>query len=77
MLGRLLRWIIPNHLTVKLLSSGAWGLADLIESAETDILLFTHAGMMAYLRSELVRRGFVGPRYRLAEHGRLYVFERP
>lgn len=50
--------------------------ANLIESAETDILLFSHAGMMAFLRSELVRRGFVGPKYRVAEHGRLYVFGR-
>lgn len=50
--------------------------ADLIESAETDVLLVSHAGMMAYLRMELARRGFVGPQYRMAEHGRLYVFER-
>ena len=50
--------------------------ADLIESAESDTLLVSHAGMMAYLRPELVRRGFRGPRFRIAEHARLYVFER-
>lgn len=50
--------------------------ADLIECAESDALLVSHAGMMAYLRAELVRRGFRGPRFRVAEHARMYVFER-
>ena len=49
--------------------------ADLIESEQSDILLISHAGMMAYLRCELLRRGFTGPRYRIAEHGKLYVFQ--
>lgn len=50
--------------------------ADLAEAAESDVLLVSHAGMMAYLRRELLRRGFRGPRFRIAEHGRLYVFEK-
>ena len=49
--------------------------ADLAESAETDVLLVSHAGMMVYLRRELLRRGFCGPRFRIAENGRLYVRE--
>jgi broad specificity phosphatase PhoE len=50
--------------------------ADLAEAGEGDVLLVSHAGMMAYLRAELVRRGFRGPQFRIAEHARLYVFER-
>ena len=50
--------------------------ADLAEAAESDILLVSHAGMMAYLRRELVRRGFSGPKFQIAEHGRVYVLER-
>lgn len=50
--------------------------ADLVESSDSDILLVSHAGMMAYLRRELLRRGFTGPRFRIAEHGRVYLFER-
>ena len=50
--------------------------ADLIESPGGDILLVSHAGMMVYLRAELLRRGFQGPKFHMADHGRLYVFER-
>jgi len=50
--------------------------AELIESDDTDVLLVSHAGMMAYLRKELLRRGFEGPKFRIADHARLYVFER-
>ena len=50
--------------------------ADLVESSDSDVLLVSHAGMMAYLRRELLRRGFTGPRFRIAEHGRVYLFER-
>ena len=50
--------------------------ADLADSAHVDALFVSHAGMMAYLRRELIRRGFRGPKFRIAEHARLYVFER-
>lgn len=50
--------------------------AELIESSAVDTLIFSHAGMMAYLRRELVRRGFTGPKFTIADHARLYVFER-
>ena len=51
--------------------------ADLIESQQQDLLIVSHAGMMFYLRKELLRRGFRGPNFKLARHARLYVFERP
>jgi broad specificity phosphatase PhoE len=50
--------------------------ADLIEGHEEDLLLVSHAGMMFYLRKELLRRGFCGPKFGLADNARLYVFER-
>jgi hypothetical protein len=39
-------------------------------------LIVSHAGMMFYLRKELLRRGFYGPKFGIADNGRLYVFER-
>jgi broad specificity phosphatase PhoE len=50
--------------------------AELVESSECDMLLVSHAGMMAYLRGELLQRGFQGPKFRVPEHARLYVFEK-
>lgn len=50
--------------------------ADLAEAQASDVLLVSHAGMLAYLSGELVRRGYRGPKFRIAEHARLYVFEK-
>jgi broad specificity phosphatase PhoE len=50
--------------------------ADLLVADCVDTLVVSHAGMMIFLRKELLRRGFQGPGFRLAEHGRLYVLER-
>jgi broad specificity phosphatase PhoE len=49
---------------------------DLLDRSAEDTLVVSHAGMMAYLRKDLIRRGFSGPKFKLAEHARLYVFER-
>lgn len=38
-------------------------------------LVVSHAGVMMFLRKALVQYGFSGPKFRVAEHGRLYVFE--
>ena len=51
-------------------------MADLLEAEPVDTLVVSHGGIMVFLRKELLRRGFQGPNFRLAEHGRLYVFER-
>lgn len=50
--------------------------ANLLDTAQSDTLVVSHAGMMIYLRKELIRRGFQGPPFRIAENARLYVFER-
>lgn len=51
--------------------------ADLLDNEVEDTLVVSHAGMMIYLRKELLRRGFRGPEFRIADHAHLYVFERP
>ena len=51
-------------------------IADAIEARNADVLVVSHAGMMAYLSRELRRRGFEGPKFGIAEHAKLYVFER-
>lgn len=50
--------------------------ADFIESHREDLLIVSHAGMMMYLRKELVRRGFSGPRIGIAQHARVYEMTR-
>ncbi|HEY0838259.1 MAG TPA: histidine phosphatase family protein [Azospirillum sp.] len=53
------------------------GMADeLLSHADGNTLVVGHAGFMIFLRRELLRRGLTGPRFRLPENGRLYVFER-
>ena len=51
--------------------------ADVIEAQAESALVVSHAGTMIYLRKELARRGFHGPKFGVAEHARVYEFERP
>ncbi len=50
--------------------------ADLLEAKADDVLVVSHAGMMAYLCAEFRRRGFEGPKLRMAKHATLYVYEK-
>ena len=50
--------------------------ADLLETKSGNILVVSHAGMMAYLSAELRRRGFAGPKLRVAKHATLYLYEK-
>jgi broad specificity phosphatase PhoE len=50
--------------------------ADMLDAEQSDTLVVSHAGMMMYLRRELIRRGFDGPKFGVADNARLYVFER-
>lgn len=50
--------------------------ADRLCALEEDTLVVSHAGMIAYLSAELCRRGFAGPKPRMAEHARAYVYEK-
>jgi broad specificity phosphatase PhoE len=40
-----------------------------------NVLVVSHAGMMAYLSRELLRRGFQGPKLRIAKHAVVYVYK--
>ena len=51
-------------------------LADRLEASPEDLLVVSHAGMMAYLSTELRRRGFSGPKLRLAKHAQVYIYEK-
>jgi broad specificity phosphatase PhoE len=51
-------------------------IADRLVEAPDDTLVVSHAGAMMMLRKALVRRGFKGPRFGIAECGRLYEFTR-
>lgn len=48
--------------------------ADRLGGLEQDTLVVSHAGVMAYLSVELRRRGFVGPKLRLARHATAYIY---
>ena len=50
--------------------------ADVLEQKRGATLVVSHAGMMAYLCRELRRRGFIGPKLRIAQHATLYLYEK-
>ena len=56
--------------------SRVMAVADLLEARKENVLVVSHAGMMMYLSKELARRGFVGPKVRMPENARLYVYEK-
>ena len=53
-----------------------FAVADHLSAANQDTLVVSHAGMMAYLSAELRRRGFVGPKLRIARFATAYIYER-
>jgi broad specificity phosphatase PhoE len=50
--------------------------ADRLSALDRDTLVVSHAGVMAYLSVELRRRGFVGPKLRIASHATAYIYEK-
>jgi broad specificity phosphatase PhoE len=51
-------------------------IADRVCGMDRDVLLVSHAGMIAYLSAELRRRGFAGPKVRIAKHATAYVYRK-
>ncbi len=41
-----------------------------------EILIVSHAALMIYLREELLKRGFKGPKYKIPDNGKVYIFEK-
>ncbi len=50
--------------------------AEQLSAVDRDTLVVSHAGMMAFLSAELRRRGFLGPKLRVAKHAKAYLYER-
>jgi broad specificity phosphatase PhoE len=50
--------------------------ADELERRGGDLLVVSHAGMISYLSAELRLRGFDGPKLRIPQNARLYLYER-
>ncbi|MED2974989.1 histidine phosphatase family protein [Fictibacillus sp. B-59209] len=49
----------------------------IIENEGEDILIVCHGGVMMFMRKELLKHGFSGPKLgRRIEHGKVYVFEK-
>ncbi|TKJ87715.1 phosphoglycerate mutase [Paenibacillus sp. CFBP13512] len=47
----------------------------ILSSEEEHILVVSHWALMLYMRKQLVKRGFKGPRMRQVENGKLHVFQ--
>jgi broad specificity phosphatase PhoE len=50
-------------------------LDEILSKAEGDILIVSHGALMLFIRKELIKRGFKGPRLRTPENGKLYLYE--
>ena len=46
-----------------------------ITPAGENVLIVSHAALMIYMRKELIRRGFRGPKFKIPKNGVLYIFE--
>jgi broad specificity phosphatase PhoE len=43
---------------------------------DEDILIVGHGGIMMFMRKELLKRGFSGPKFNRPENAKLYIFEK-
>jgi len=51
------------------------GIVDAIIQEDEDVLIVGHGGIMIFMRKELIKRGFRGPKFRRPSNGKLYVFQ--
>ncbi len=49
---------------------------EVLPRSAENTLVVGHAGFMIFLRKELLRQGFRGPKFTIPDNGRLYVFEK-
>jgi broad specificity phosphatase PhoE len=40
-----------------------------------DVLIVGHGGIMIFMRQELLKRGFAGPKFRRPENAKIYIYE--
>jgi broad specificity phosphatase PhoE len=76
------RWMwMTSHRSQKaikeeLLRNVTYVAKEILAPDRRNTLVVSHAGVMMFLHRELLKQGFAGPRFKVAEHGRLYLFER-
>lgn len=51
-------------------------LDEILSQSDEDILIVSHGALMIYMRKELLKRGFKGPKFKIPDNGKLYVFEK-
>jgi len=51
-------------------------LDKILLKCQDDVLIVSHAGLMTFMRKELLNRGFRGPNFKTPDNGKLYVYER-
>lgn len=51
-------------------------MAQMLDAETEPLLVVSHGGMMMHLARELIRRGFAGPKLGVADHAKLYLYER-
>jgi len=49
---------------------------DILPRGDGNTLVVGHGGFMLFLRKELMRQGFTGPKFTIPENGKLYIFEK-
>lgn len=49
---------------------------DQILISNEDVLIVGHGGLMTFMRKELIQRNFKGPKFKRAQNGKLYIFEK-
>jgi broad specificity phosphatase PhoE len=51
-------------------------LDKVFSQSDDNVLIVSHAALMIFMRKELLKRGFKGPKVNTPENGKLYVFEK-
>ena len=50
--------------------------SQILSLKESNVLVVSHGGIMWLIRKELIKKGFVGPKFRKAKYGKLYIYEK-
>jgi len=73
-------WLVNHKSQIKYKLESLKRIKDFIDELLSlhleNILIVSHGAIMIYLRKELKKRGFKGPKFSLPVNGELYVFEK-
>jgi hypothetical protein len=51
-------------------------LDEILNQGEEDVLIVSLGALMMFMRKEMLKRGFEGPKIKRPENGKLYLFEK-